>query len=417
MTKPEEISIAITQSLDDFQEKSTNIVQEVLKSKETIEYLLALIESNINHNYHNSDQNQHAQFWSNFKEIVGRQGLDKAIISIAQYANRLKRNDAIISFVSESLKVILLLSYEYNFQDKEEDHKLFQGISYGALPLQMFLTLLSSINGYNASVAGHFSAEAKNSFQEIINFFSNLKFDEQANLTKENIIVDESRNHHVHSVGGKARHIGTAMNISGSSLNFYVLSQRLSQRLNSFVSNIGYIASSLVVSGKLSSLLASKQRRQDVAIKLEDFEKTITQQITRLKSESKISDQEMLLKITAKIAEETINLKQKNAETLQQEMQKRGAILTSKKYVNSWQKIWGLPSLLIQKYAGSNSHKIIQNPVLNDTVFSKRDKSREAIKPIVQKDNKQEVDSTVTIPQSLAKLDSTSNEKDNTLAI
>ena len=74
------------------------------------------------------------------------------------------------------MKVILLLSYDYHFQDKqEEDYKLFQRVSYGAVPLQMFLTFLSSINGYNASVAGHFSAEAKNSFQQIIDFFSNLK--------------------------------------------------------------------------------------------------------------------------------------------------------------------------------------------------------------------------------------------------
>ncbi len=411
MTRPEEISITLTPSLDNFQEESANIVQKVLKSKETIEYLLALIESNINHNYHNSDQNQHAQFWGNFQEIVKRQGLDKAVISIAQYANRLKKNDAIISFVSESLKVILLLSYDYHFQDKqEEDYKLFQGISYGAVPLQIFLTFLSSINGYNASVAGHFSAEAKNSFQQIIDFFSNLKFDEQGNLKKENIAVDESKNHHVHSVGSKARHIGTVTNISGSSLNFYVLSQRLSRRLNSFVSNIGYIASSLVVFGKFSSLLASKQRRQDVAIKLEDFEKIISQQISRLKNESMITDQEMLAKITTKIIEETAILKQKNIETLQQEMQKRGTILTSKKYINSWQKIWGLPSLLIQKYTSSDSHKIIQNPILEDTVFSKRDSSKEAIKTLAQQDSKQEVDSTV-IPSSIAKL-ADSNEID-----
>ena len=414
MTRPEEISITLTPSPDNFHKESANIVQKVLKSKETIEYLLALIESNINHNYHNSDQNQHAQFWGNFEKIVQKDGIDKAVISIAQYANRLKKNDAIISFVSESLKVILLLSYDYHFQDKqEEDYKLFQRVSYGAVPLQMFLTFLSSINGYNASVAGHFSAEAKNSFQQIIDFFSNLKFDEQGNLTKENIAVDESKNHHVHSVGGKARHIGTVTNISGSSLNFYVLSQRLSRRLNSFVSNIGYIASSLVVFGKLSSLLASKQRRQDVAIKLENFEETISQQIVRLKNESKITDQEMLAKITAKIIEETTTLKQKNIDTLQQEMQKRGAILTSKIYINSWQKIWGLPSLLIQKYASPNSQKIIQNPTLEDSQFSKRDSSKEAINLLVQQNSKQEANSTVIHPKSLKELDSNIQQKSN----
>ena len=91
MTRPEEILITLTPSPDNFQEESANIVQKVLKSKETIEYLLALIESNINHNYHNSDQNQHAQFWGNFEKIVKKDGIDKAVISIAQYANRLKK--------------------------------------------------------------------------------------------------------------------------------------------------------------------------------------------------------------------------------------------------------------------------------------------------------------------------------------